>query len=136
MRVTGLGFRRGVSAESLRAAIALVGLGDALATAEDKVREPGLMRVAQDLGVGILGIARCDLRAQGVEGSARVMAEYETGSVAEAAALAGAGPGARLVQTKRKGPDGMAVAALAEGALTEATLTGAALTGAVAKGQA
>ena len=135
MRVTGLGFRRGVSAESLRAAIALVGLGDALATAEDKVREPGLMRVAQDLGVGILGIARSDLRAQGVEGSARVMAEYETGSVAEAAALAGAGPGARLVQTKRKGPDGMAVAALAEGALTEAGLTEAALTGSVAKGQ-
>ena len=136
MRVTGLGFRRGVSAESLRAAIALVGLGDALATAEDKVREPGLMRVAQDLGVGILGIARSDLRAQGVEGSARVMAEYETGSVAEAAALAGAGPGARLVQTKRKGPDGMAVAALAEGALTGSALTVAALTVAVAKGQA
>lgn len=114
MKVTGLGFRRGVSAESLRAAIALVGLGEALATAEDKVREPGLVRLAQDLGLQVLGVTRHDLHAQGVEGSARVMAAYGTGSVAEAAALAAAGPGARLVQAKRSGPDGMAVAALAE----------------------
>ncbi|MEI6800387.1 MAG: cobalamin biosynthesis protein [Pseudomonadota bacterium] len=114
MRVTGLGFRRGVSAESLRAAIGLVGLGEALATAEDKMREPGLVRLAQDLGLRILGVPRHALQAQGVEGSARVMAAYGTGSVAEAAALAAAGPGARLVQPKRSGPDGMAVAALAE----------------------
>lgn len=114
MKVTGLGFRRGVSAESLRAAIALVGLGQALATAEDKAREPGLVRLAQDLGVIILAVPRRDLQAQGIEGSARVMAAYGTGSVAEAAALAAAGPGARLVRPKRSGPDGMAVAALAE----------------------
>jgi cobalt-precorrin 5A hydrolase len=114
MKVTGLGFRRGVSAESLRAAIGLVGLGDALATAQDKVHEPGLLRLAQDLGLQVLGVPRHDLHAQGVEGSARVMAAYGTGSVAEAAALAAAGPGARLVQAKRAAPDGMAVAALAE----------------------
>ena len=114
MRVTGLGFRRGVSAESLRAAIALVGLGEALATAEDKVHEPGLVRLAQDLGLRVFGVARSDLQAQAVEGSTRVMAEYGTGSVAEAAALAAAGPGARLVHSKRSGPDGRAVAALAE----------------------
>ena len=72
------------------------------------------MRLAQDLGLRVFGVARSDLQAQAVEGSTRVMAEYGTGSVAEAAALAAAGPGARLVHSKRSGPDGMAVAALAE----------------------
>ena len=119
MRVTGLGFRRGASAESLRAAIALVGLGEALATAEDKLAEPGLVRLAQDLGLRVVGVSRHDLSAQGITGSVRVMAAYGTGSVAEAAALAAAGPGARLVAAKRRGPDGMAVAALAETAVKE-----------------
>lgn len=115
MKVAGLGFRRGVSAESLSAALALVGKPDALATAEDKIYEPGLVRLANELGLKVHGVSRADLAAQGVEGSARVMAEYGTGSVAEAAALAVAGKGARLVATRRSGPDGMAVAALAEG---------------------
>lgn len=115
MKVAGLGFRRGASAESLRAALALVGKVDALATAEDKVNEPGLVRLAKELGLKVHGVSRAGLVAQGVEGSARVMAEYGTGSVAEAAALAVAGLGARLVMTRRSGPDGMAVAALAEG---------------------
>lgn len=116
MRVAGLGFRRGASAESLRAALALVGPADALATAEDKVAEPGFARLAKELALPVHAISRADLAAQGVEGSARVMAEYGTGSVAEAAALAACGPGARLVAARRTGPDGMAVVALAEGA--------------------
>ncbi len=116
MRVVGLGFRRGVSAESLRAAMALVGQGDALATAEDKVLEPGLVRLAHELGLIVLPVTRAALHAQGIEGSARVEAEYGTGSVAEASALAAAGRGAKLVHGRRTGPDGMAVAALAESA--------------------
>ncbi|MBI1172746.1 precorrin methylase [bacterium] len=115
MKVAGLGFRRGVSAESLRAALALVGKADALATAEDKTGEPGLVRLAKELGLNVHGVSRAGLAAQGVEGSAKVMAAYGTGSVAEAAALAMAGRGARLIATRRTGPDGMAVAALAEG---------------------
>lgn len=116
MKIAGLGFRRGVSAESLKAALALVGQPEALATAEDKTQEPGLVRLASGLGLRVLGVSRAALEAQGVEGSARVMAEYGTGSVAEASALAAAGPGARLVAPRRKGPDGMAVAAMAESA--------------------
>lgn len=116
MRVAGLGFRRGVSAESLRAVLALAGKFDVLATAEDKLREPGLMRLAQELGVKVHGVSRAALAAQGIEGSPRVMTEYGTGSVSEASALAVAGPGARLVMTRRTGPDGMAVVAVAEGA--------------------
>ena len=115
MRVAGLGFRRGVSAESLRAALALVGEAEVLATAEDKIGEPGLIRLASELGLKVYGVSRAALAAQGVEGSARVMAEYGTGSVAEAAALAVAGTGARLVVMRRSGSDGMAVAAIAEG---------------------
>ena len=115
MKVAGLGFRRGASAESLAAALALVGPADALATAEDKVHEPGLQRLANRLGFKVHAISRAALELQGVEGSARVMAEYGTGSVAEASALAAAGPGARLLIGRRTSPDGMAVAALAEG---------------------
>lgn len=115
MRVAGLGFRRGASAESLRAALALVGKADALATAKDKVSEPGFSRLAKELGLFVHAVSRADLAAQGIEGSARVIAEYGTGSVAEAAALAAAGPGARLISSRRTGPDGMAVVALAEG---------------------
>lgn len=114
MRVAGLGFRRGVSAESLAAALRLVGNCDALATAEDKAREPGLLRLANDLQLKVHPVSRSRLTAQGIEGSARVEALYGTGSVAEAAALAAAGPGARLIVSKRSGPDGMAVAAIAE----------------------
>lgn len=116
MIVAGFGFRRGVSAESLSATLALVGRAEAFATAEDKVSEPGLVRLANSLGVRVHGISRADMAAQGVEGSARVMAEYGTGSVAEASALAAAGPGARLIAGRRTGPDGMAVVALAESA--------------------
>lgn len=114
MRIAGLGFRRGVSAESLAAALRLVGTCDALATAEDKAQEPGLLRLANDLKMKVHAVSRAMLTAQGIEGSARVEALYGTGSVAEAAALAAAGPGARLIVPKRSGPDGMAVAAIAE----------------------
>lgn len=119
MRVAGLGFRRGASAESLKAALALVGEAQALATAEDKVAEPGFARLARELGLPVHAVSRAALGAQGVEGSARVMAEFGTGSVAEAAALAAAGPGARLVIGRRTGPDGMAVAAIAESLTAE-----------------
>lgn len=115
MIVAGLGFRKGVSAESLRAALGLAGRADVLATAEGKEREPGLTRLAADLGLPVRAVSRASLAAQGIEGSEKSMDLYGTGSVAEAAALAVAGPGARLIATRVKGPDGMAVAALAEG---------------------
>lgn len=115
MIVAGLGFRKGVSAESLRAALALVGRAEALATAAGKEGEPGLKRLAQELGLPVHAVPHDRLAAQGIEGSTKSMALYGTGSVAEAAALAVAGPGARLVVGRKAGPDGMAVAALAEG---------------------
>jgi cobalt-precorrin 5A hydrolase len=116
MIVAGLGFRKGVSAGSLKAALDRVGSADVLATAAGKEAEPGLLRLAQDLGLRIIPVTRDSLTAQGIDGSARVLALYGTGSVAEAAALAAAGPGARLVVGRTTGPDGRAVAALAKGA--------------------
>jgi cobalt-precorrin 5A hydrolase len=56
------------------------------------------------------------LRTQATETtSPRQPARYGKGSVAEAAALAACGPGARLLVSRRVGPDGLATVALAEG---------------------
>lgn len=115
MIVAGLGFRKGVSAESLKAALALVGPAQALATAEGKETEPGLREMSAEIGLQIIAVPRDLLAAQGIGGSAQSLALYGTGSVAEASALAAAGPGARLVQPRTKGPDGSCVVALAEG---------------------
>jgi cobalt-precorrin 5A hydrolase len=115
MRVAGLGFRKGVSVESLRVALGLVATPQALATAKAKQNEPGLVRLATEYGFEIIGIEHDLLTAQGITGSARAMQLYGTGSVAEAAALAAAGPGARLITGATKTPDGMCVVALAEG---------------------
>ena len=114
MRVAGFGFRRAASLDSLRAALALAG-GDvaALATAEDKVM--GLKALAEQLGVPVIGVSVQAMGLQAVAGSGRVRALYGTGSVAEASALAAAGLGARLVVGRVTSPDGMAVAAIAEG---------------------
>ncbi|MHA6346914.1 cobalamin biosynthesis protein, partial [Roseivivax sp. CAU 1761] len=46
---------------------------------------------------------------------AALPARYDTGSVAEAAALAAAGPGARLLGPRAVSPDGCATCALAQG---------------------
>jgi cobalt-precorrin 5A hydrolase len=115
MIVAGLGFRKGVTAESLKAALSLAGRAEALATAEGKESEPGLRDLSAQIGLKIIAVPRDLLAAQGIAGSARSLALYGTGSVAEAAALAAAGPGARLLVTRTKGPDGMAVVALAKG---------------------
>ena len=47
--------------------------------------------------------------------SGRVQLQFQTGSVAEAAALTAAGRGARLVVLRVTSPDGMATCAVAEG---------------------
>ena len=111
MKVAGIGFR----AEATAAAIHDV-LGDAqvdaLATLDRKAEAlRGLIP-----GLPVIGVARAALA--GVETSttsARVLAEFGTGSLAEATALVAAGPQARLIVTRRISSDGMATAAIAEG---------------------
>lgn len=118
MRVAGLGFRTGTTAASLRAALELAG-GPAgvtvLATTAAKAADPAILTLARDLGLQVQGVPPGELGRQKVmTQSPRVIAMHGTGSVAEAAALAAAGPGARLTGPRMVSPDRMATAALAE----------------------
>ena len=114
MRIAGLGFRKGVSAESLAEALAQVAPYDAVATVAGKAMEPGLQRLISDLGLPFHAVSQEALQASERAGSALARLFYKTGSVAESSALAAAGPGARIVVARVKTPDGMAVAAVAE----------------------
>ncbi|MCF4167390.1 cobalamin biosynthesis protein [Zavarzinia compransoris] len=118
MRVAGIGFRRVAGIESLRAALDAAGGTTGvslLATAAEKAEAPVLLALARDLGLPLRAVPRDLLSAQATATrSARTSEAFGTGSVAEAAALAAAGPGARLVAPRAVSPDGMATAAIAE----------------------
>jgi cobalt-precorrin 5A hydrolase len=115
MIVAGFGFQSGAGLASLQAALQATGCQvQALATAENKAM--GLTKLAQQLGLPVISVSGADLAAHARPGSQRVLALYGTGSVAESAALAAAGRGARLIISRTSSPDGQAVAAIAEGA--------------------
>ena len=120
MRVAGIGFSSTASMASLTEALALaVGQSDglpvdAIATAQAKATAVAFVGLCDQLGVPL-----CAVDVAGVNTptqSARVIRMFATGSVAEAAALAAAGPGARLIVGRVLSRDGMATAAIAEGA--------------------
>lgn len=117
MIVAGFGFSTRASLDSLRSAYERASAGraaQALATAHDKA--PALRPLAQDLGLPLHEIDPGTLAAQPtVTRAPRVQAERGTGSVAEAAALAAAGPGARLLGPRIHSTDRLASCALAEG---------------------
>lgn len=115
MRIAGLGFRSSATLPSLRAALGLVeaagGPATALATLPAKAGAAALRQLAEERGLAVLAVP-----VQGIATptrSARVMALHGTGSVAEAAALAAAGPGAILTVARMTAPDGMATCAMA-----------------------
>ncbi|WP_431298266.1 cobalamin biosynthesis protein [Tabrizicola sp. BL-A-41-H6] len=118
MRVAGFGFRKGATEAALRDALMRVGGPDGVtmvATVADKAG--GLRNFARSLGLPLVAVPPGDLPGQAVATrSARVTALYGTGSLAEAAALAAAGPGARLIAPRAQSADGTATAAIAEGA--------------------
>ncbi len=123
MIVAGFGFSTRAGAASLHDALtracAAAGIDapHALATAEDKTA--ALTTLAQTLGVPVQGIAPDRLAVQVTHTqSARVAQARATGSVAEAAALAAAGPRARLLCPRHHAKDRLASCALAEGAPT------------------
>ena len=124
MTVAGLGFRAQSNVESLRAAlnaaleVAQASQGTAitltaLATAADKATHPALMQLAADLQLPIAPIHVLLLASQAATPSAHVPARYGAHSMAEAAALAAAGPAAVLLTHRCTSPDRMATAALA-----------------------
>ena len=117
MKVAGLGFREGATIESLRDLLAQIegqsGPVAVLATLPAKACAPALRALAAERGLPVQAVT-----VHGVETttqSARIMALHGTGSVAEAAALAGAGTGARLVVARVASADGMATCAVAIG---------------------
>ena len=103
----GIGCRRGcardVLVELVRDALARAGAdarSAALFTVSDKRDEPGLAAAAATLGLPLAFLGRETLSAAAARcatRSQRVEALFGVPSVAEAAALAGAGPGSRLV---------------------------------------
>lgn len=119
VKIAGLGFRTAAGVASLRDALAAAGGADgvvALATSESKAGAAALQAFARELGLPVRAIAPASLAAMATPTwSDRVAAHVGAGSLAEAAALAAAGPGARLLAPRAKSADGMATAAIAEG---------------------
>ena len=108
MIVAGVGCRKGASADDIGAVIgaALARAGfatqalDLIAVPQLKHGEHGIAAAAAVLGVPLVLIAEADLKAAGARAetrSERVLALMGISSVAEAAALAGGGPTARLI---------------------------------------
>lgn len=105
MIVAGIGCKTGVSAEAVVALLLAAGeegpgAPDLLAVPEFRRDEAGIAQAAESLGLPILWIDRTALKGeQGrcLTRSPRAEREVGLASVAEAAALAGAGPGSRLV---------------------------------------
>jgi cobalt-precorrin 5A hydrolase len=102
--VAGIGCRAGVSAEQVESALAAaLGPGRSLsciATPTAKGHEPGIIAAAAARGVPLVLISRSDLEAASaatLTHSEHSIAAMNVPSVAEAAALAGAGPASRLV---------------------------------------
>ncbi|MGF6312293.1 cobalt-precorrin 5A hydrolase [Bradyrhizobium sp. i1.8.4] len=119
MKVAGLGFRRGSTVTSLREALDAAGGSEglaAVATVSDKADAVALKALAQELGVPIRGIPAAILaKIKTATQSEFIRARFGTGSIAEAAAVAAAGRGARLIARRATSQDRMATAAIAEG---------------------
>lgn len=117
MIVAGFGFRSAATVDSLNEALDLTGHALevlVLATAEDKVETPAFAAMVGLLGLPVVSIDSVALAAQDTAThSSDSMAARGTGSVAEAAALAAAGPGARLIVSRVISADRMATCALA-----------------------
>lgn len=116
MRVAGFGFRSAATPASLADALSRAGeAADLLATVEAKVSAPAFVAFAAARRLAVQGIAPAALAGQTtLTRSPRVEARFGTGSLAEAAALAAAGPGARLLGPRVVSADGLATAAIAE----------------------
>lgn len=99
MIVAGFGCRKGVSEAQVRAAYDAAGVAASLfATSQAKAAEPGLAAFARTIGLPLLAIPQDALAAApAVTVSPASLRVAGVPSVAECAALAAAGPGARLI---------------------------------------
>lgn len=116
MRVAGIGFRASATAASLADALARAGgAAELIATLAEKAAAPVLLAFAAERGLAVRAVGRTEMaKVATLTRSARIADRFGTGSVAEAAALVAAGPGARLTGPRRVSADGLATAAIAE----------------------
>lgn len=122
MIIAGFGFTTRATLESLLQALEATGYADQvtmLATPSDKAVQSVILdfaraRKLQINAVSASNIAAANARTQSL--ISRMM--RNTGSVAEAAALAAADPGATLLVTRKISADRMATCAIAKGADT------------------
>jgi cobalt-precorrin 5A hydrolase len=118
MLIAGIGCRRGCPAEDIVALVARAAAGrpvTALATAEFKAAEAGVLEAARLLGVALIPVhaaALAAVQARCVTRSATAWRATGFASVAEGSALAAAGVRGRLVQPRIAA--GGATCALAE----------------------
>ena len=119
MKVAGLGFKSDVTVASLREALATAGGPEGLAafaTVSDKADAEALKELARECGIPIKAVPADRLAGIDTPTQSKFVVEkFGTGSVAEAAALAAAGPHARLIATRVVSQDRTATAAIAEG---------------------
>lgn len=122
MIVAGFGFRGAATEDSLRDAYDRARSGQGailLATADDKADSPAFRALAARLGLPVHPVSEKALCAQTTITRSDVsLAVRDTGSLAEACALAGAGIGASLLGFRTISEDRMATCALAEGEFT------------------
>jgi cobalt-precorrin 5A hydrolase len=111
MIVAGIGCRRGAAAPdieaAIRAALARAGIAaadlKAIATGSAKAAEMGIAAAAAQLGIKVMLIPDDQLKAAGMRvatRSDRVLALTGVPSLAEAAALAAAGPSSHLIASR------------------------------------
>ncbi|TMV09627.1 cobalamin biosynthesis protein [Ruegeria sediminis] len=122
MIVAGFGFATSATGKSLHEAYLAASEGQAvtaLATATDKAEHPAFAELAGRLQLPVHSVPQAALEAINTPTkSGRSISERGAGSVAEAAALAAAGPGARLVSTRHISTDRRATCAVAIGGQT------------------
>ena len=113
MKIAGMGCRGSATRASLRAALSMAeaagGRVDALATSPHKTADLAAFAREQGLFLHSVDVFGVVTPTQ----SQRIMQHYGTGSLAEAAALAAAGPVARLLVPRVTSPAGLATAAIA-----------------------
>ena len=119
MIVAGFGFRGAATASSLHAALAATEQTqvDALAAPRDKAQTEVFQEFAEDKAIPVLEISADQLQTvETATQSDHSQTHRGTGSVAEACALAAAGPQAELITHRQVSPDRLATCAIAIGA--------------------
>lgn len=116
MIVAGFGFRTGADVAALRTALAAAQHGYAPVTA---LAAPDDKRALVAELAAVLGLPAIAVSPEGLQipktptQSIASLEARQTGSVAEASALAAAGPGAQILATRHISPDRMATCAIA-----------------------